>query len=74
MTGMAIADKAVLVTGAYRGLGHALVEEALRRGAKRVYTRTRQQLALSDDRVTPLALDVTSAAIFAIRSAVGLNS
>src|SRR5262245_14240875 len=57
-----IADRAVLVTGANRGIGRALVEEALRRGAKRVYASTRQPLAHSDDRVTPLTLDVTNAA------------
>jgi NAD(P)-dependent dehydrogenase (short-subunit alcohol dehydrogenase family) len=59
---MTIADKAVLVTGANRGIGQALVEEALRRGAKRVYAGTRQPLAHSDGRVTTLALDVTNAA------------
>jgi NAD(P)-dependent dehydrogenase (short-subunit alcohol dehydrogenase family) len=32
-----VEGKSVLVTGANRGLGRALVEEALRRGAKRVY-------------------------------------
>ncbi|HTC92788.1 MAG TPA: SDR family NAD(P)-dependent oxidoreductase [Terriglobales bacterium] len=59
---MTIADKAVLVTGANRGIGQALVEEALRRGAKRVYAGTRQPLAHPDGRVTPLTLDVTNAA------------
>jgi NAD(P)-dependent dehydrogenase (short-subunit alcohol dehydrogenase family) len=38
-----------------------LVEEALRRGAKRVYAATRQPFAHSDERVTPLILDVTNA-------------
>jgi len=59
---MTIADKAVLVTGANRGIGQALVEEALRRGVKRVYAGTRQPLTHSDGRVTPLTLDVTNAA------------
>ena len=58
---MTIADKAVLVTGANRGIGQALVEEALRRGAKRVYAGTRQPLAHIDERVRSLTLDVTSA-------------
>jgi NAD(P)-dependent dehydrogenase (short-subunit alcohol dehydrogenase family) len=59
---MTIADKAVLVTGANRGIGQALVAEALSRGAKRVYAGTRQPLAHPGGRVTPLTLDVTSAA------------
>ena len=54
-------DRAVLVTGANRGIGRALVEEALKRGAKRVYAGTRQPWAHSDERVTPLILDVTNA-------------
>src|SRR5204863_9110264 len=58
---MKIADTAALVTGANRGLGRALVEEALRRGARRVYAGTRERLDSSDGRVTPVILDVTNA-------------
>jgi NAD(P)-dependent dehydrogenase (short-subunit alcohol dehydrogenase family) len=57
-----IADRTVLVTGGNRGIGRALVEEALRRGATRVYAGTRQSLAHPDGRVTPLTLDVTDPA------------
>ncbi len=57
-----IADSVVLVTGANRGIGQALVTEALRRGAKRVYAGTRQSMDHPDGRVTPLVLDVTSPA------------
>jgi NAD(P)-dependent dehydrogenase (short-subunit alcohol dehydrogenase family) len=55
-------DKSVLVTGANRGIGQALIEEALKRDAKRVYACTRQPLVHADKRVTPLILDVTNAA------------
>src|SRR5882672_7814814 len=58
---MTIADKAVLVTGANRGIGQALVEEALRRGARRVYAGARQPMSHLDERVTPVILDVTDA-------------
>ena len=57
-----IVNKTVLVTGANRGLGRALVDEALRRGAKLVYAASRQPMAVTDQRVTPLILDVTDPA------------
>ncbi len=57
---MNITNKTVLITGASRGIGRALVNEALRRGAKRVYAGTRGALENADERVTPLMLDVTS--------------
>src|ERR1700742_4272807 len=56
---VAIMNKTVLVTGANRGLGRALVDEALRRGAKRVYAAARRPMVLPDQRVTPVILDVT---------------
>jgi NAD(P)-dependent dehydrogenase (short-subunit alcohol dehydrogenase family) len=59
---MNIANKNLLITGANRGIGRALVEEALRRGAQRVYAGTRTPLQRSDPRVTALTLDVTNAA------------
>jgi NAD(P)-dependent dehydrogenase (short-subunit alcohol dehydrogenase family) len=55
----AIDGKAILVTGANRGIGQAMVTEALRRGASRVYAGTRQPYDHPDPRVTALALDIT---------------
>ena len=59
---LAIAGKRVLVTGANRGLGRSLADEALRRGAKRVYAAARQPMAVLDERVAPLILDVSDPA------------
>lgn len=57
-----LTDKTVLVTGANRGIGRALVAEALRLGAHRVYAGTRQPMAHTDERVVPVTLDITDRA------------
>jgi NAD(P)-dependent dehydrogenase (short-subunit alcohol dehydrogenase family) len=58
---MNIMNKTVLITGANRGIGKALVDEALRRGAKKVYAGMRTPVQHPDKRVIALTLDVTSA-------------
>ena len=62
MNGATVANRSILVTGANRGIGQALVEEALRRGAGRVYAGARRPFIHRDGRVIPLVLDVTDAA------------
>jgi NAD(P)-dependent dehydrogenase (short-subunit alcohol dehydrogenase family) len=66
---MRIAEKAVLITGTSRGVGEALVKEALSRGAKRVFAGARRAIVNTDPRVTTLTLDVTNAS--EIQRAVG---
>ena len=58
---MIIDGKTVLVTGTSRGIGQALVEEALQRGAARVYAAARHPVAHPDELVTPLIMDVSDA-------------
>lgn len=50
----------VLVTGANGGLGRLFVTEALSRGATKVYATARTPRTWDDERVVPLALDITS--------------
>ena len=62
---MQLHDKSILVTGANRGIGAALVRAFLKRDIRRVYAASRQPDALprfGDTRVVSLKLDVTSAA------------
>lgn len=62
---MNIQDQIIVVTGANRGLGRALVGAALRAGARRVYAGAREPAQLdalvgeSGGRVIPLRIDVT---------------
>jgi len=55
----------VLVTGANGGIGAWFVNEALARGAAKVYATARTPRTWDDERVVPLALDVTDAASIA---------
>ena len=64
MTAVRIEGTIALVTGANRGIGRALTEALLARGAEKVYATARnpQELgALRDERLVPLRLDVTDA-------------
>jgi NAD(P)-dependent dehydrogenase (short-subunit alcohol dehydrogenase family) len=57
---VAVRNAVVLVTGGQRGLGAALVEEVLRRGAKKVYVTAREPKPDSRESVVPHALEVRS--------------
>ena len=65
-------NQIVLVTGASRGMGRHYVDQLLARGASKVYAAARDPLTIevSDPRVVPLALDVTSARSVAQAAAV----
>ena len=54
-----LSGKSVLVTGANRGLGRALVDAALEDGAARVYAAARRPTDHPDARVSAVRLDVT---------------
>jgi NAD(P)-dependent dehydrogenase (short-subunit alcohol dehydrogenase family) len=61
---MDIRNKTVLVTGANRGIGAALVRAFLKHGAGKVYAAARNPASLpdfADARVVPLELDITKA-------------
>src|SRR3954470_24402369 len=72
-TNLSLDGKAVLITGANRGIGRALVDEALARGAARVYAASRQPFGHGDERVRHLTLDVTDSASVE-RSAAGVDA
>jgi NAD(P)-dependent dehydrogenase (short-subunit alcohol dehydrogenase family) len=62
MNAQRVEGAVALVTGANRGIGRALTEALLARGAKKVYATARDPEALRvlrDERIVPLRLDVT---------------
>src|SRR5256885_12135672 len=71
MNARRIEGAVALVTGANRGIGRALTEALLARGARKVYATARNPDALRDlrdERLIPVRLDVTD--VDQIRAAV----
>ena len=62
MSGVTIVGAVALVTGGQRGLGKAFAAELLHRGAAKVYVTAREPLPTGDERLIPIALEVTDAA------------
>ncbi|WP_044301052.1 SDR family oxidoreductase [Rhodopirellula sallentina] len=62
--GFDIKDKTVLVTGANRGIGRVIVEEAIERGARKVYAAVRETESAAPlveefgDRIVPIRVDL----------------
>ncbi len=62
---MNLNNKTVLVTGANRGIGYALVKALLGRGVNKIYAASRTTSKLpdfGDDRIVPVQLDINDAA------------
>ena len=56
---MKISDAVIFITGANRGLGLALAQEAVRRGAQKVYAGMRNIADFNQQGIIPVIVDVT---------------
>jgi NAD(P)-dependent dehydrogenase (short-subunit alcohol dehydrogenase family) len=72
---MDITASTAVVTGANRGLGRALVDALLERGAARIYAGARDLHSIrTDERITPVVLDVTDRAAIARLAAIATDT
>lgn len=74
---MKLDNKTILVTGANRGIGEAIVRNLLKHNVTKIYAAARNPKSLpdfGDKRITPLALDITNHAQVAAAAAAAKDT